>query len=142
MHEKWRVKPPVYDLLARHFLARGLAKHPDVGKHIASVDDLERMPMMRLMTLAKVMGVDTDALIVGTEEDERARQRYCDEKSWFLWCDRIRPDGGDGREAGHPQGPGQVRLHAALALLREKEAGCLRGLARVVDERRVPNRAP
>ena len=46
---------------------------------VGNVDDLDGMPMMRLMTLAKTMGVDTDALIVTTEQQEDECRRYCAE---------------------------------------------------------------
>jgi hypothetical protein len=53
MRRKGKTKAPDIDILARHYLSRGLSKHPDVVQHVANVDDLEQMPMWSLLTLAK-----------------------------------------------------------------------------------------
>jgi len=71
-------KAPDFDILARHYLSLGLSKHPDVHQHVANVDDLEHMPMLRLMTLAKKMGVDPDDMIETTEQQSEDTQRYSD----------------------------------------------------------------
>jgi hypothetical protein len=85
MHSKWRTKAPAYDLLAHHYLARGLEKHPDIGKHVAEADigDLDRAPMTRLMALAQEMGIDAKALIEDTEQQEDERRRYSGEFPGF-----------------------------------------------------------
>jgi hypothetical protein len=73
-------RAPALDILARHYLARGLIKHPDAAKHVADVDDIESLPMLALLKLAKKMGVaDVDALIEATEREEHACSRYSDQ---------------------------------------------------------------
>jgi hypothetical protein len=57
MHRRDEIKTPGLDTLARHYLGRGLSKHPDAAKHVANVDEIEDMQLWRLMTLAKQMGV-------------------------------------------------------------------------------------
>ena len=69
-------KVPDIDVLAGHYLKRGLEKHPDISKHIAKVDDLEEMSMLKLLKLAKQMDVDADALITATEQEEHERERH------------------------------------------------------------------
>jgi hypothetical protein len=69
-------KAPDIDILARHYLARGLSQHPDIAKHFERVEDVERMGMWSLLDLAKKMGVDADGLIRSTEADERALSDY------------------------------------------------------------------
>jgi hypothetical protein len=38
-------KSPDIDVLARHYLERGLSKLPDLSKHVADVADVEKMGM-------------------------------------------------------------------------------------------------
>jgi hypothetical protein len=85
MHTKRKTKAPPYDFLARHYLVRGLAKTPDIAKHIDKADlaDLDHLPMTRLMTVAKDMGIDANALIEATEREEDARRRYSDNNPAF-----------------------------------------------------------
>src|SRR5262245_56893647 len=47
MDPRWRTKAPPHDLLAHHYLALGLEKHPDIGKHVAEADigELDPGPM-------------------------------------------------------------------------------------------------
>jgi hypothetical protein len=42
-------KAPDIDVLARHYLWRGLSKLPDVTKHIADAGDVEKMGMWELL---------------------------------------------------------------------------------------------
>jgi len=76
MPRKGNAKAPDIDVLARHYLSRGLSKHPDVAQHVANVNDIEQMPMWSLLTLAKTMGVDADATIRATEEHEDKLSNY------------------------------------------------------------------
>jgi hypothetical protein len=76
MPRKGKVKPPDIDVLARHYLGRGLSKHPDAAQHVANVDDIEQMPMWSLLTLAKKMGVDAHATIRTTEAHEDQLSKY------------------------------------------------------------------
>ena len=69
-------KVPDIDVLAGHYLKRGLQKHPDISKHVAKVDDLEEMSMLALLKLAKQMAVDADALVTATEQQEHERQSH------------------------------------------------------------------
>src|SRR5215471_2879207 len=69
-------KAPDIDILARGYLARGLGQHPDIGKHVERVEELEDMGMWSLLTLAKKMGVDSDEMIRKTEQEERALSNY------------------------------------------------------------------
>jgi hypothetical protein len=71
-----RSKAPDIDILARHYLGRGLSRHPDIAKHVERVEEVEDMGMWRLLTLAKKMGVDPDAMIEKTEQEEQARSDY------------------------------------------------------------------
>ena len=79
MHEKRRTKSPPYVLLMRHYLARGLAKHPNITKYVTDVDGLDRQPMTRLIALASEMGIDAQTLIEETERQEIECRRHCDE---------------------------------------------------------------
>jgi hypothetical protein len=63
-------KAPDIDVLARHYLSRGLSTHPEVAQHVASIEDLEKMQLWSLLTLAKKMGVDADETIRATEVAE------------------------------------------------------------------------
>jgi hypothetical protein len=74
---------PEIDILAQHYLARGLMKHPDAGEHVAKVDDIESMPMLALLKLAKKLGVDADALAEATEREWDACHRYSDDHPAF-----------------------------------------------------------
>ncbi len=76
MPRKGKAKAPDIDVLARHYLGRGLSKHPDAAQHVANVDDIEQMPMWSLLTLAKKMGVDADATIRATEAHEDQLSKY------------------------------------------------------------------
>ncbi len=69
-------KAPDIDVLARHYLSRGLSQHPDVAQHVANIKDVEQMQMWSLLTLAKKMGVDADATIRATEEHDDQLSRY------------------------------------------------------------------
>jgi hypothetical protein len=53
-------KAPDMDVLARHYLQLGLRAHPDVARHVPNVDELPDMPMLKLMKLAKDMGVESN----------------------------------------------------------------------------------
>ena len=76
MPRKERAKAPDIDVLARHYLGRGLSKHPDVAQHVANIKDVEQMQMWSLLTLAKKMGVDADATIRDTEAQENQLSDY------------------------------------------------------------------
>jgi hypothetical protein len=55
-------------------------KHPDAGKYVANVDDIEQMPMLALLKLAEKLGVaDVDDLIDSTERERDACRRYSDD---------------------------------------------------------------
>ena len=69
-------KAPDIDVLARHYLWRGLSKLPDVTKHVADVGDVEKMGMWELLKLAKSLGANADAVIRATEQEERQLQDY------------------------------------------------------------------
>ena len=57
-------------------LGRGLSKLPDVTKHVAKVDDVEKMGMWELLKLAKSLGVEPEEVIRATEQDERQLLEY------------------------------------------------------------------
>jgi hypothetical protein len=57
-------------------LAAVSARHPDAAKHVAKLDEIEDMPIWRLMTLAKKMGADADTVTQETEEKEHRLRRY------------------------------------------------------------------
>jgi len=60
-------------------------KHPDAGKHVANIDDIDAMPMLALLKLAEKLGVvDVDALIEATERNAEACRRYSDEHPAFV----------------------------------------------------------
>ena len=75
---KYRESPkaPDIDVLARHYLWRGLSKLPDVAKHVADGSDLEKMGMWELLKLAKSLGVEADDVIRATEQEERELLDY------------------------------------------------------------------
>jgi hypothetical protein len=78
-------KTQLFDILSRHYLALGLRKHPDIGKYIADVDDLDDTPMLALLKLAAKLGVaDVDALIDATEREQDACRRYSDDYPAFI----------------------------------------------------------
>jgi hypothetical protein len=76
---KYRESPkaPDIDVLARHYLWRGLSNLPDVTKHVADVGDVEKMGMWELLKLAKTLGVEADDVIRATEQEERELLDYC-----------------------------------------------------------------
>jgi hypothetical protein len=76
-------KAPDIDILARAYLGRGLSQHPDIGKHVENVEEVEQMGMWKLLTLAKKMGVDPDEMIEKTEQEERALRDYSFEYPGF-----------------------------------------------------------
>jgi len=69
-------KAPEIDVLAQHYLQRGLRKHPEADQHVPNVDDIETMPLTKLLNLAKAMGLDANAVIEKTEADEDEQSRY------------------------------------------------------------------
>jgi hypothetical protein len=69
-------KAPKIDVLARHYLWRGLSKLPDVTKHVADTGAVEKMGMWELLKLAESMGVDADSVIRATEQEERQLLDY------------------------------------------------------------------
>ena len=66
-------KAPDIDVLARHYLSRGLAKLPEVTRHVA---DVEKMGMWELLKLAKSLGANADDVIRATGQGERELQDY------------------------------------------------------------------
>jgi hypothetical protein len=69
-------KAPKIDVLARHYLWRGLSKLPDVTKHIADVSAVEKMGMWELLKLAESLSVNPDDVIRAAEQDERQQLDY------------------------------------------------------------------
>jgi hypothetical protein len=69
-------KAPKIDALARHYLSRGLSKHPDLGKHGTDACDVETMGMWGLLKLAESLGVDPDEVIRAAEQEERELLDY------------------------------------------------------------------
>jgi len=69
-------KAPDIDVLARHYLWRGLSKLHDVTKHVADVGDVEKMGMWELLKLAKSIGVDPNEVIRAAEQEERQLLDY------------------------------------------------------------------
>jgi hypothetical protein len=69
-------KAPDIDVLARHYLWRGLSKLPEVIKQIADAGDVEKMGMWELLKLAKSIGVDADEVIRAAEQEERQLLDY------------------------------------------------------------------
>lgn len=47
-----------------------------IARHFPNSDDLDDMPMLKLLKLAKDMGVESNDLIEATERDETERSRY------------------------------------------------------------------
>jgi hypothetical protein len=64
------------DILARPYLGRGLSQHPDIGKHVEDIEEVEQMGMWALLTLAKKMGIDSDDMTRKTEQEERELSNY------------------------------------------------------------------
>ena len=75
---KYRENPkaPKIEVLARHYLSRGLSKHPDLAKHVADTDALEKMGMWQLMKIAESLGADPDETIRAAEQEERELLDY------------------------------------------------------------------
>jgi hypothetical protein len=69
-------RAPDIDVLAQHYLQMGLRKHPDIGQHVADVADVAGMPLLKLMKLAQEMGLDANAVIEKTEQEESELSRY------------------------------------------------------------------
>ena len=69
-------RAPKIDVLAQHYLSRGLSKHPEIAQHVDDLDQLENMPMYSLLALAKAVGVDADAIIRSTEKQEHELHQY------------------------------------------------------------------
>jgi hypothetical protein len=63
-------KAPDIDVLARHYLWRGLSKH------VADIGDVEKMGMWELLKLAKSIGVEPDEVIRAAEQEERQLLDY------------------------------------------------------------------
>jgi hypothetical protein len=57
-------------------LGRGLSRHPDIAKHVEHGEDVKKMGMWSLLTLAKMMGVDADEVIRKTEEESDKLSNY------------------------------------------------------------------
>jgi len=76
MSRNRKTRAPDIDVLAGHYLSRGLSKHPEIAKHVENLDDLEKMSLYSLLTVAKTMGVDADAMIRVTEQQENELMRY------------------------------------------------------------------
>jgi hypothetical protein len=69
-------KAPDIDVLARHYLWRGLSKIPDITKHVADAAAVEKMGMWELMKLAESLSVNPDDVIRAAEQDERQQLDY------------------------------------------------------------------
>jgi hypothetical protein len=69
-------KAPKIDVLARHYLWRGLSKLPDVTKHVADVGTVEKMGMWELLKLAESLSVNPDDVIRAAEQEERQQLDY------------------------------------------------------------------
>ena len=112
-------KAPGINVLARHYLWRGLSKLPDVTKHVATPCDLEKMGMWELLKLAKSLGVEPDNVIRATEQEERQLQDYSSKypgfrgELEFAWTVAFL-----GR---HPQSQDRVRAHARMGILRRSQ---------------------
>lgn len=76
MSKDKKERVPDVDVLAQHYLSRGLSEHPEIGKYVDNLDDLEQMSLYSLLEVAKKMGVDADATIRATEHRETERMRY------------------------------------------------------------------
>jgi hypothetical protein len=64
------------DVLARHYLWRGLSKQPDLTKHVADVAQVEKMGMWELLKLAESLGLNPDEVIRAAEQEERQLLDY------------------------------------------------------------------
>ena len=69
-------KAPKIDVLARHYLWRGLSKLPDLTKHVSDTDAVEKMGMWELLKLAESLGADPDEVIRAAEQEERELLDY------------------------------------------------------------------
>src|SRR5262245_7928098 len=69
-------KAPEIDVLARHFMQKGLRKHAEAGQHVSNVDDIKSMPLLKLLNLAKAMGLDANAVIEKTEAADDELSEY------------------------------------------------------------------
>jgi hypothetical protein len=69
-------KAPKIDVLARHYLWRGLSKRPDVIKHVADVSAVEKMGTWELLRLAESLGLNPDDVIRAAEQEERQLLDY------------------------------------------------------------------
>jgi hypothetical protein len=69
-------KAPKIDVLARHYLWRGLSKLPDAAKHVADAAAVEKMGMWELLKLAESLKVDPDDVIRAAEQEERQLLDY------------------------------------------------------------------
>jgi hypothetical protein len=76
-------KAPKFDIVARGHLQRGLRKHPDVARHVASVEAIDRMRMTSLLVLAKKLGVDAGAIVEKVKAEEQERWRYTEANPAF-----------------------------------------------------------
>ena len=102
-------RAPDINALARHYLQRGLRNHTDAAQHDANIDDIEGMPMLKLMNLAKKMGVDADSLIERTEAEEHEISLYSSEFPGFRgeFESLVRAP----RQERHAKGEGGLRAH-------------------------------
>jgi hypothetical protein len=75
---RYRESPraPKIEVLARHYLSRGLSQLPDITKYVADIDTIEKMGMWELLKLAESLGADPDNLIRNTEQEERELLDY------------------------------------------------------------------
>ena len=103
-------RAPDINALARHYLQRGLRNHPDAALHVANVDDIEGMPMLKLMNLAKKMGVDADSLIERTEAEEHEISRIFGVPRLQRRV-RVRSLVRAPRQERHAKGEGGLRAH-------------------------------
>src|SRR5262245_44168317 len=76
MRSRKPTRAPDIDVPAQHYLHLGLRKHPDIGQHVANVAEIDRIPLLKLMKLAQKMGLDANAVIEKTEEEENELSRY------------------------------------------------------------------
>jgi hypothetical protein len=69
-------KAPKIDVLARHYLWRGLSKLPDITKHVGDAAAVEKMGMWELLKLAESLELNPDDVIRAAEQDERQQLDY------------------------------------------------------------------
>ncbi len=70
MRRKVSPRTPEIDVLASHYLQLGLRDHPKIAEHVAKLNDLDDMPLLKMMKLAREMGIDPNALNESTEQQE------------------------------------------------------------------------